>query len=176
MWGRGVDNIEKSSQAKKSLVFQLLSHVQLFVTPWTVAHQAPLFLGLPRQEYWNGLPFPSPVDHPNLGIQFTPPILGDKFFTAEPTGKSQEESCGHGKSILVNQWHVSGNKGGDQFATVIQQLFCIKKSAHIYILPFHCIFVYNMTLNHGIRDLHIIEHIYVYNLYFLLPFDNAEHS
>jgi len=52
MWGRGVHNVEKkSSQAKKSLVFQLLSHVQLFVTPWTLAHQAPLFLGLPRQEY-----------------------------------------------------------------------------------------------------------------------------
>ena len=40
-----------------SLVVQLLSHVQLFVTPWTVAHQAPLPMGFPRQEYWNGLPF-----------------------------------------------------------------------------------------------------------------------
>lgn len=63
-------------------------------------------------------------------------------------------------------------KGGDQYATVIQQLFYIK-SAHLYILPFHCIFVYNMTLNHGIGDLCIIEHIYVYNSYFLLSFDNA---
>ena len=38
-----------------------LSHVRLFVTLWTVAHQAPLSLGFPRQEYWSGLPFPSPV-------------------------------------------------------------------------------------------------------------------
>ena len=39
-----------------------LSHVQLFVTPWTVACQAPRSMGLPRQEYWSGLPFPSPGD------------------------------------------------------------------------------------------------------------------
>ena len=48
-----------------------LSHVQLFVTPWTVACQAPRSMGLPRQEYWSGLPFPSPGDaleHRNLQI------------------------------------------------------------------------------------------------------------
>ena len=39
---------------------KLLSHVQLFATPWTVAHQAPLSTGFSRQESWNGLPFPSP--------------------------------------------------------------------------------------------------------------------
>ena len=43
-----------------AVVVQPLSHVQLFATPWTVAHQAPLFMGFPRQEYWSGLPFPSP--------------------------------------------------------------------------------------------------------------------
>ena len=40
-----------------------------FATPWTVAHQAPLSMGFPRQEYWNGLPFPSPEDRPDLGIE-----------------------------------------------------------------------------------------------------------
>ena len=39
---------------------QLPSHVQLFATPWTVAHQAPLSMEFPRQEHWIGLPFPSP--------------------------------------------------------------------------------------------------------------------
>ena len=38
-----------------------LSHVQLFATPWTVAYQAPLSVGFSRQEYWSGLPFPSPM-------------------------------------------------------------------------------------------------------------------
>ena len=44
---------------------QLLSHVGLFTTPWTVARQVPLSMGLPRQEYWSGLPFPTPWDLPN---------------------------------------------------------------------------------------------------------------
>ena len=42
-----------------------LSHVQLFATPWTLAYQAPLSMGFSRQEYWSGLPFPSPGDLPD---------------------------------------------------------------------------------------------------------------
>ena len=45
------------------------SLVQLFVSPWTVAHQAPLSTGFSRQEYWSGLPFPSPGDFLNPGIE-----------------------------------------------------------------------------------------------------------
>ena len=48
---------------------KLLSPVRLFMTPWTVAYQAPLSIGFSRQEYWSGLPFPSPRDLPNLGIE-----------------------------------------------------------------------------------------------------------
>ena len=47
-----------------------LSLVQLFVTPWTVAHQAPVFLGSFSQEYWTGLPFPSPGDLPDQGLNY----------------------------------------------------------------------------------------------------------
>ena len=50
----------------------ILSHVQLFVTPWTVAHQTPLSMELSRKEYWSGLPFPSPGDLPRSGIE---PVL-----------------------------------------------------------------------------------------------------
>ena len=46
-----------------------LSHVQLLVTPWTVVHQAPLSVGFSRQEYWSGLPFPSPGDLPDPGVK-----------------------------------------------------------------------------------------------------------
>ena len=49
----------------------VLSHVQLFVTSWTVAHQALLSMGFPRQEYWSGLPFPPPGDLPDPGIEPT---------------------------------------------------------------------------------------------------------
>ena len=49
-------------------VLSSFSHVQLFETPWTVAHQDPQSMGFSRQEYWSGLPFPSPGDLPNPGI------------------------------------------------------------------------------------------------------------
>ena len=47
----------------------MFSHVRLFVTPWTVAHLAPLSVGFPRQEYWSGLPFPTLGDLPDPGIE-----------------------------------------------------------------------------------------------------------
>ena len=52
-----------------------------------VACQAPLFMGFSRQEYWNGLPFPSPGDLPNPGIKPTSPVLEGRFFTTEPPRK-----------------------------------------------------------------------------------------
>ena len=54
---------------KKRKKVKSLSHVQLFATPWIVACQAPPPMGFSRQEYWSGLPFPSPGDHPNPGIK-----------------------------------------------------------------------------------------------------------
>ena len=55
--------------------WKLLSHVQLFATPGTIACQAPLSMGFPRQEYWSGLPFPSPEDLPDPGIESGSPAL-----------------------------------------------------------------------------------------------------
>ena len=57
------------------------------VTPWTVTCQAPLSMGLPRQEYWGGLPFPSPGHFPNSGIEPASLALEGIFFTTEPPGK-----------------------------------------------------------------------------------------
>ena len=51
------------------IVVQSLSLVLLLVSTWTVAHQAPLSTGFPREEYWRGLPFPSPKDHPDPRIE-----------------------------------------------------------------------------------------------------------
>ena len=65
----------------------LLSCVQLFVTPWTVSHQAPLSMGFSRQEYWSGLPFPSPGDLPGPGIKPRSPALQADALTSEPPGK-----------------------------------------------------------------------------------------
>ena len=55
--------------------------------PWTVAHQAPLSVGLSRQEYWSGLPFPSPGDLPDPGIEPRSPTLQAGTLTSEPPGK-----------------------------------------------------------------------------------------
>ena len=54
---------------------QSLSCVRLFVTPWTVAHQAPLSVGFSSQEYWSGLPFPPPGDLPDPWIEPMSPVL-----------------------------------------------------------------------------------------------------
>ena len=63
------------------------SRVQLCATLWTAAHQASLYTGFSRQEYWSGLPFPSPEDLPNPGIELASPALAGGFFTTEPPGK-----------------------------------------------------------------------------------------
>ena len=55
---------------------------------WTVAYQAPQSMGFSRQEYWSRLPFPSPGDLPNPGIEPISPILAGQFFTAEPLEKT----------------------------------------------------------------------------------------
>ena len=74
-------------------VFCMLSHfscVRLFATLWTVAHQAPLSMGFSRQEYWWGLPVPSPGNLLNPGIKPVSPVsptVAGGFFTAEPPGK-----------------------------------------------------------------------------------------
>ena len=76
-------NLVKDSVSVKSL-----NCVQLFVTPWTVAHQAPLSMEFFRQEYWSGLPFPSPGDLPNPGIEPGSPALQTDALPPEPPGNS----------------------------------------------------------------------------------------
>ena len=79
------------SHSMRAWVLSRFSCVQLCVTPWTVALQAPLSMGFSRQEYWSGLPFPSPGDLPNRGIEPTcliSPALAGRLFTTSPTGEA----------------------------------------------------------------------------------------
>ena len=64
-----------------------LSRVRLYATPWTVACQAPLSMGFSRQDYWSGLPFPSPGDLPDSGIEPGAPALQADALPSEPPGK-----------------------------------------------------------------------------------------
>ena len=65
-----------------------LSHVRLFETPRTVAYQAPPSMGFSKQEYWSGVPFPSPEDLPYPGIEPRSPALQADALLSEPPGKS----------------------------------------------------------------------------------------
>ena len=63
---------------------KLLRHVQLLATPWTVAHQAPPPMEFSRKEYWSALPFPSPGDLPDRGIEPRSPTLKADTLPSEP--------------------------------------------------------------------------------------------
>ena len=65
---------------------KLLSCVRLFATPWTVTHQAPPSMEFSRQEYWSALPFPSPGDLPDPGIEPGSPALQADALPSEPQG------------------------------------------------------------------------------------------
>ena len=82
---------------------QSLSCAQLFATPWTAGHQAPLSMRFSRQGYWSGLPFPSPGDLPNPGIEPRSPVLQADSLLSELQGKPHSllEKC---KSKL--QWDI----------------------------------------------------------------------
>ena len=71
---------------------KLHSRVSLFVTPWTVDHQAPLSLGFPRQEHWGWLPFPSARDLPDPVIEPGSPALQGDSLPSEPPGRLEISS------------------------------------------------------------------------------------
>ena len=87
-----IPGLGSSSGERKGKKVKSLSRVRLAATPWTAAHQAPLSMGFSRQEYWSGLPFPSPGDHPDPGIEPKSPTLQPDALTSEPPGKPREGS------------------------------------------------------------------------------------
>ena len=87
-----------------TLLCWLLIRVQLFVISWTVAHQAPLSMGFPRQECWSGLPFSSPGDHLNPGMRPMSLVLAGRFFTIWATREApQSKICSQPLSAVFTQ-------------------------------------------------------------------------
>ena len=74
---------------ERKVKVKVLSRVRIFATPWTLAYQAPPSMGFPRQEYWSGLPFPSPGDLPDPGIEPGSPALQTDAFTFWATREAQ---------------------------------------------------------------------------------------
>ena len=91
-------SIQKCTKVLSVVIACMLSCVQLLVAPWNAAHQAPLSMGFPRQEYWSGLSFPFPGDLPEPGIQLVSPTLQVDSLPTEPPGK------------LPQQWRGSANR------------------------------------------------------------------
>ena len=84
-------NVQFDTERQKVKVkLKVLSPVWLFETPWTAACQAPLSMGVSRQEYWSGLPFPSPGHLPNPGIEPGSPALQADALSSEPPGKPRK--------------------------------------------------------------------------------------
>ena len=87
---------------------KLLSRVRLFVIPWTTASQAPPSMWFSRQEYWSGLPFPSPGDLPNSGIEPGSPALQADALPSKPLGKPKIQyttilNCRHYSLYFTNK-------------------------------------------------------------------------
>ena len=92
-----------------------LSHVRLFATPWTVAYQAPPSVGFSRQEYWSGLPFPSPGDLPNPGIEPRSPALQADALPSKPPG-----------TLKVKQFESKETNLQIQLSCIYPESFCIE--------------------------------------------------
>ena len=87
LWKYSTDIFTISIYLSMCHCVSLLSHVRLFVTPWTVANQAPPSMGFSRQVYWSGLPFPCPGDLPDPGIEPRSPALQADALPSKPPGK-----------------------------------------------------------------------------------------
>ena len=89
------------------------SRVQLFVTLWTVARQAPLSTGFPRQEHWNGVPCPPPGDLPDPGIEPGSPALEADVLSSEPQIGKKWIYLDSERSTLQTVWAVA--EGGEMW-------------------------------------------------------------
>ena len=108
--------LEAWAEAEEGKVTSL-SHVRLFATPWAVAHQASPSMGFSRQEYWSGLPFPSPGDLPDPGIEPGSPALQADTLPSEPPGKlvdprTPANPCAP-EAVLFKTCSCHGDEGED---------------------------------------------------------------
>ena len=108
------------------------------MTTWTVAHQALLSMGFPRQEYWNGFPFPSPGNLPDPGIKPAPPVFGGRFFNTA-TWEVQPP-----RKYVLATWSVLYNSVLNQVPTVPGKVCGFLQVGLCFLLSFTvhmCLFI-----------------------------------
>ena len=121
-----------------------LSRVRLFATLWTVAHQVPPSMGFSRQEYWSGLPFPSPGDLPDPRIELRSPALQADALTSEPLSDCMYVNIHicicmytHAGTQMLNNFNLSGRSRFELrfvwhssrfllFCTIEQEITCFR--------------------------------------------------
>ena len=91
------------------------------MTVWSVAHQTPLSMGFFRQEYWSGLPFPSPGDRPNLGVEPGSPALQADSLPSEPPGKPKHTQECAGVGASPRRWQGCSSLWSEGFTTVEEE-------------------------------------------------------
>ena len=91
-----------------------LSRVRLIANPWTVAYQAFPAMGFSKQEYWSGLPFPSPGDLPDLGIESGSPAMEADALTSEPPANRRIGTCA-GRHSFICYCYQKWPQGGSIF-------------------------------------------------------------
>ena len=119
----------------------MFNHVQLSATSRTVAHQAPLSMDFSRQEYWSGLPFPSPGELPDPGIEPTSLTLAHRFFITEPPGKPHVKiQC---SKILLKIRLKNPQKTKERSLQIVASGKCDwkKEGGQSVSIAFHCDFL-----------------------------------
>ena len=119
---------------KQKVKVKSLSCVRLFVTLWTVAYQAPPSMGFSRQEYWSGLPFPSPGDLPDPGTEPRSPALEADALTSEPPGKLKVDVFWELSCFFYIPMDV-GNLIPGSSAFSKSSLYIWKFSVHVLLKP-----------------------------------------
>ena len=109
------------------------SHVHLFATPWTVAHEAPLCMGFSRQEHWSRLPCPPPGDLSNPGIKPKSPTLQDSLLSEPPREPKNDgvDSLSFLQGIFLTQ---ELNQGFKHWRQILYQLSYQEAPASLYSL------------------------------------------
>ena len=134
----------KKLRSEEEEEMKSLSHVRLIVTPWTVAYQAPPSMGFSRQEHRSGLPFPSPGDLPNSGIEPGSPTFQADALTSEPPGKPPKilnfwKSLRICKLIPSVSWPKTLSFKFDYFKTISLKFdyYVLAYSLHYFIESLH---------------------------------------
>ena len=125
---------EVHSSCSRVCMLSPFSHVRLFLTLWTVAHQAPLSVGFSRQEYWSGLPCPPPGDLPNPGIKLVSLMssaLAGRFFT---TRANWEVPCSRYQYFISVHCEIIFYYMGISFCLFIHQLMDILSCIKLFLL------------------------------------------